>query len=307
MSGPPQTSNGVLMVRPASFGFNPETAASNAFARAVSDPQVLGRAAAEFDAVAEALARAGVEVIVLEDTTSPVKPDAAFPNNWVSFHADGTMAIYPMAAATRRFERRVDDVRSLLAERGFQISRLIDLSPSEELGRYLEGTGSLILDRPSRRAFAALGPRTDRDLLDEFDAQLDYSTYTFDAFDGQDRPIYHTNVMLSLGGRFAVVCLDVVPADQRIGLLEELSALRDEVIIVDAAQMNGFACNILELEGSGGPAIAMSQSAFEAFNAGQRRRLERYAALVPTSIPTIEAVGGGSVRCMIADIHLPRA
>lgn len=294
------------MVRPASFGFNPETATSNAFARAVTDPAILNRAAVEFDGVAEALTVAGVEVIVLEDTTSPVKPDAAFPNNWVSFHADGTMAIYPMAAPTRRFERRVEDVRALLTDHGFDIARLIDLSPNEELGRYLEGTGSLILDRPARRAFAAVGPRTDRELLDEFDKQIGYSTYAFDAFDGEERPIYHTNVMLSLGSRFAVVCLDVVPPDQRIGLLEQLSAVRDDVIIVDAGQMNRFACNILELRGSGGPVIAMSQSAFEAFNGEQRRRLERCGQLVASSIPTIEAVGGGSVRCMIADIHLPR-
>jgi hypothetical protein len=302
----PQTAASVLMVRPASFGFNAETAASNAFARQPIDAvgaQVLG----EFETVAARLSDAGVEVLILPDQPAPAKPDAIFPNNWVSFHADGTLVTYPMAADSRRRERQPERLRDLLDAAGFEVRRTIDLTTHELGGRFLEGTGSLILDRPARRAFASVGPRTDRAVIAEFDAALGYSTFCFDAADPAGRAIYHTNVLMSLGSRFAILCLDAVPADQQSGLVEAIAAGGRALIEVDFGQLQSFACNIIELNSVGGPVIALSTGALASLRPDQRRALESYAQLIDADIPTIEAVGGGGVRCMIADIHLPRA
>jgi hypothetical protein len=212
-----------------------------------------------------------------------------------------------MAAATRRLERRPDDLLKLLAGRGFEVGRVIDLSGHEQSGRFLEGTGSLVLDRPRRRAFAAIGPRTDREALAEFEQKLGYSTFTFDAADRSGKPIYHTNVMLSVGTRFAVLCLETVPEKQREQLASEIEATGRAPILVDYAQMRQFACNVIELRSGGGkPVIAMSATARASFRPDQLRRLEGFASLVDVAIPTIEAVGGGSLRCMTADINLPR-
>lgn len=305
MSEEPQTASAVLLVRPSAFGFNAETAATNAFAAAGAAD--VGRAArAEFDRLAERLAAAGVEVVVLGDI--PETPDAVFPNNWVSFHADGTLVTYPMAAPTRRLERRVEPLRAVLAEGGFAVREHIDLSAHEREGRYLEGTGSLILDRPGRRAFASLGPRTHQEVLDDFAERLGYSTFIFDAQDRRGQPIYHTNVVLSLGTRFAILGSDAVPAEQRGRLIEGLEAGGRTVVEVDYEQLKSFACNLIELKSrSGSPLIALSAAARRSFRPDQLRSLERFGELVEASIPTIEAVGGGSVRCMIADVHLPRS
>ncbi len=302
-----QSSDAVLMVRPAAFGFNPETAATNVFAAAVAD-ECAQAALAEFDSAAERLASAGVQVVVLDDSPEPAKPDAAFPNNWVSFHGDGTLVLYPMAAATRRLERRVDALVELLSERGFETTEVIDLSSHERSGRFLEGTGSLVLDRPNRRAYAALGPRTDADATAEFEQRVGYSTFFFDAADRSGRPIYHSNVLLSLGTRFAILCPDVVPPGQRQALLDDLQAGGRTIIPVDYGQLRGFACNMIELRSSAGePLVALSASAKASLRADQLATLERLGGqLVEVAIPTIEAVGGGSLRCMIADIHLPR-
>ncbi len=301
-----QSSDAVLMVRPAAFGFNPETAATNVFAAAVAD-ECAHAALEEFDRAAARLASAGVEVVVLEDSPEPAKPDAAFPNNWVSFHGDGTMAIYPMAAPTRRLERRVDDLVDLLTARGFEVRDIINLSGHEQSGRFLEGTGSLVLDRPNRRAYAALGPRTDAEALAEFGQRLGYSTLVFDAADRSGRPIYHSNVLLSLGTRFAILCADIIPPGHRQALLDDIEATGRTIIQVDYEQLRGFACNMIELRSSAGEAlVALSAAAKASLRADQIATLERLGGpLVEVAIPTIEAVGGGSLRCMIADIHLP--
>ena len=291
------------MVRPASFGFNPETAASNAFAAAADCGDVLR----EFDLAVEQLGKAGLEIIVLDDQPDPATPDAIFPNNWVSFHADGTMVLYPMESPSRQAEREPERVRQLLESRGFEVRQVVDLSLLEQDGRFLEGTGSLILDRPARRGFASLSPRTHPEAIARFDERLGYSTFTFGAHDRSGRPIYHTNVLMSLGTSFAVLCLDAVADTDRAALVEEIAAGGRRLIEVDYEQMTHFACNIIELENSsGGPVIAISAAAVRSLRADQRQVLESFGELVPVEIPTIEQVGGGSIRCMIADIHLPR-
>jgi hypothetical protein len=307
MEGEHQSADAVLLVRPAAFGFHAEAAASNAFAVHSADAGVRAHAIRESDRLARRLDEAGVEVLVLDDRPDPGKPDAVFPNNWVTFHADGTMALFPMATERRRLERDTIAVSQLLAEHGFAIGRTIDLSPHERQGRFLEGTGSLILDRPRRRAFASRSARTHTEVVAAFDEALGYETHLFDAFDHAGRPIYHTNVLLSLGTGWAILCAEAVAEPDRNALK---SAIRDSgrtLVEVGFEQMRGFACNILELRSrAGDPVIALSQSALQALPPDQRRALEGFATLADVRVPTIEAVGGGSVRCMIAEIHLPR-
>jgi hypothetical protein len=302
-----QSASAVLLVRPAAFGFNPEAARSNVFAHASADSDIEAKALAEFDLLAARLSDAGVGVLVLDDTPGPPKPDAVFPNNWVSFHTDGTMVLYPMATAPRRLERRADAVRALVERSGFSVSRVVDLSGHEAAGQFLEGTGSLVLDRPRRRAFANLSPRTDANVIEDFDRQLGYSTFVFDARDPGGRPIYHTNVLLSLGSRFAVLCLEAVAPEHRDSLVAEIEESGRTIVEMSFAQLRRFGCNLLELQGTSGPVIALSQKALSNLRPEQVGALESFGELMAVDIPTIEAVGGGSVRCMIAEVYLPRA
>lgn len=305
MSEDAQTSGTVLMVRPKRFGFHAEAARSNVFA---SDSNAdLDAAVREFDGVVDALTKAGVEVLVLDDSADPAKPDAVFPNNWVTFHADGTMVLYPMANEARRLERNPEALTRLLQSEGFEIRQVIDLSFHERHGHFLEGTGSLVLDRVRRRAFANLSPRTDAAVIADFDDRLDYSTLIFDARDRSGRPIYHTNVALSFGARFAMLCTEAIASDFRELLIGEIEADGRTLIEVEYEQMRQFACNLIELRGRDGPVIALSSAALRSYRPDQRRVLEGFGELVEADIPTIEAVGGGSVRCMITDIHLPRS
>ena len=307
MSNDAQTSDAVLLVRPAAFGFHAEAAATNAFAISASGAEIAAQAVAEFDLLASRLDGAGIEVLALEDEPEPARPDAVFPNNWVSFHADGTMVLYPMATEARRLERNVEALEQLLASSGFDLRATVDLSFHERHGRYLEGTGSLVLDRRGRRAYASLGPRTDPHVIADFDDRLDYSTLLFEAHDRSGRPIYHTNVLLSLGIEFAMLCAETAPADYRDVLVGELEASGRTLIEADYEQMRSFACNLLELRSqAGAPVIALSSAALASLRPDQIRQLESFGELIPVPIPTIEAVGGGSVRCMIAEIHLPR-
>jgi hypothetical protein len=296
------------MVRPAAFGSNPETADSNRFQRAGAGAGDVAAAVREFDGLAGRLASAGVEVVVAEDSPAPPKPDACFPNNWVSFHADGTVVLYPMMAPSRRAERR-DAPLGQLARAGFRAGRRIDLSPLEARGEFLEGTGSLVLDRPNRIAYACRSPRTTAAALAEFSAALGYRVAAFDAQGPDGRPAYHTNVLMAIGEGFALVCADAIgDAAQRAALLAELGGAGREVVEIDAAEMNGFAGNLLALRARGGePLIAGSDAAWSALAPAKRRRLERHGAIVAAPIPTIERLGGGSVRCMLAEVFLPRA
>ncbi|MFL6773847.1 MAG: arginine deiminase-related protein [Sphingomicrobium sp.] len=308
MTGEAQSSDAVLLVRPAAFGFHAEAAESNLFAGASNDPEVAARAMREFEGLRQRLGDAGVEVLILDDSPEPAKPDAIFPNNWVSFHSDGTAVLYPMATAARRLERNPEGLAELLASSGFEIRRLIDFSSHEQDGRFLEGTGSLVLDRPRRRAYASLSPRTDPSIIGQFDERLGYSTLVFDARDRSGRAIYHTNVLLSLGTRFAALCVEAVAPEYRDSLVADIEASGRTLVEVDYDQLRSFACNLIELRSaSGEPLIALSSAALRSLRAEQVRALEKAGgALVDAPIPTIEAVGGGSVRCMIADVHLPR-
>jgi hypothetical protein len=305
----PQSAAAVLMVRPARFGFNLETAPSNAFQQApeYSEQATLQTLALrEFDTAAERLARAGVLVIVAEDTAEPAKPDAIFPNNWVSFHRDGTVVLYPMLAPNRRLERREEVVREVIRAGKFRVSRTLDLSHREGAGQYLEGTGSLVLDRRDHVAYANLSSRTDLDVLGEFAQLLDYELVAFEAADGAGRPIYHTNVMMAVGTGFAVICGESIASPQRRdGVYARLRASGREIIEISPAQMRAFAGNILELAPGGAGVIAMSTGAWGSLDAAQRRALERHGSVLALDIPAIERHGGGGVRCMLAEVHLP--
>jgi hypothetical protein len=308
----PQSAGTVLMVRPARFAFNPQTAASNAFQSSSSPGQSGDSAAAqsaqrEFDDLAGRLVNAGVVVIAAEDTPSPVKPDAVFPNNWVSFHRDGTVVLYPMLAANRRWERREELIQQVAREGSFRITRTVDLSYREDQGKFLEGTGSLVLDRARRAAYAAISPRTDLDVLGEFAQQLDYDLVTFEAFDPAGKPVYHTNVLMAVGTRFAVLCGDAIrDRGHRDAVTEKLRATGHEVLDISMGQMTRFAGNILELAPPSGTVIAMSTAAWGSFEPMQRRFIERHGSVVAADIPVIEGLGGGGVRCMLAEIHLPK-
>jgi hypothetical protein len=305
-----QSTCDVVMIRPANFGSNPETLASNRFQStpqgvAASEIQQLARA--EFDALATALANAGVNVHVFEDTPSPIKPDAVFPNNWFSTHADGTVVLYPMLAPNRRLERRLDIVAALHSQHGFHVHGTIDLTHRELDAKYLEGTGSLVLDRINRIAYACLSPRTDLDVLGEFGQRLDYEIAAFDAFDRNGAPIYHTNVLMAVGTRWAAVCTSAIEEGRRAAIVSLLSSTGHDVVELTFEQMHSFAGNMLELRTrDGAQVIAMSQTAFDSLSADQRDRLAACGSIVRVPIPTIERLGGGSVRCMIAEVHLPR-
>ena len=306
----PQSAGAVLMVRPACFGFNPQTADSNAFQRSPGQsPQIdqAGVALAEFDAVVDTLRRAGVEVIVASDTQQPVKPDAIFPNNWVSFHRDGTVALYPMMAQNRRCERREELLEQVVREGGFHAVRTVDLTHREADGKFLEGTGSMVLDRANRIAYASPSPRTDLDVLGDFAQQLDYELVTFQAVDASLQPVYHTNVLMALGTRFAVLCGEsIANAAHRAAVFSKLRSSGREVIDISFEQMSSFAGNVLELAPPGACVIALSSTAWRSLDAGQRRVLESYGTVAPVAIPHIERFGGGGVRCMLAEIHLPK-
>jgi hypothetical protein len=299
------------MVRPAAFGANPQTAASNRFQAQgdVSlDARTLGDVDRELSLLVSALEGHGVEVCLVDDTPQPVKPDAIFPNNWVSFHSDGTAVLYPMLATNRRTERRLDILEHLARQRGFRITRTVDLSKHERDGVYLEGTGSLVLDRVHRNAFACLSPRTHVEALGDFAQQLDYEVVGFEASDAAGTPIYHTNVLMCVGSAFAVVCAEAIDdATRRAAVLRILESTGHEIVAISRRQMSAFAGNMLELRGTGGqPLIAMSASARDSLDAAQVERLSAHGRLVAVAIPTIERFGGGSVRCMLAEIHLPR-
>ncbi len=308
----PQCAGAVLLVRPASFGFNGQTAASNAFQHdppGDAPPAALADAALrEFEAVGELLTRAGVQVVVAQDTAQPIKPDAVFPNNWVSFHRDGTVVLYPLLAANRRPERRDDIVRLAAREAHFVVKHRVDLSGREGQARYLEGTGSLVLDRASRIAYACLSPRTDRQVLEEFAQALRYETVIFQALDVAGRAIYHTNVMMAVGERFAVLCTQAIAsADERAAVLARLQTTGHEVLDISPAQMHCFAGNLLQLRGDAGAVVALSNTAWDSLDAGQRRRLERHGHLALADIPHIERFGGGGVRCMLAELPAAQA
>jgi hypothetical protein len=305
-----QAADAVLMVRPANFGWNPQTQASNLFQR--DEPGLAGaaneRACAEFDALALQLRAAGIGVSVAADLPTPVCPDAIFPNNWVSLHADGTVVLYPMLARNRRLERRLDLVAALAAGSGRRICRLLDLTQHELHGRFLEGTGSIVFDHARRIAYACLSPRTHPEPLADLCDELGYEPCTFVAADSAGVAIYHTNVMLAIGSRCCVVAASAIDARDRERVLSSLAAAGRHVEIIDARQMAGFAGNVLELRAAdAGSVLALSATAHASFGPAAIERLaSTFSRIVVAPIPTIETLGGGSVRCMLAEVFLPR-
>jgi hypothetical protein len=305
-----QLASAVMMVRPARFESNPNTLESNKFqGRTEATPEMQQAAALqEFDGIADELERHGIDVIRIDDTEDPHTPDAIFPNNWVSFHADGTVVLYPMLASNRRTERRRDIIDDLSATYGYQVSRIIDLSGHEEDNQFLEGTGSLVLDRAHRIAYACLSPRTHLDPLGDFAQQLDYAVVAFDAVDRDGAAIYHTNVMMNIGAKLAVICdVAITREDQRSAVLQQLEQTGHEVVSISMAQMEAFAGNMLELRARNGePILAMSEQAYQSLTTAQLATIGRHAKIISAPIGAIEASAGGSVRCMLAEIHLPR-
>jgi len=294
------------MIRPVNFGFNEETADSNAFQNKDKNQQaVQDKALAEFNGFVEALRANGVDVTVVDDNPQPYTPDSIFPNNWVSFHADGNIFLYPMQAENRRLERREDIIN--LLEDNFKVHHIVDLSRYEEQNKFLEGTGSMVLDRENKIAYACLSPRTDKDVLYVFCEQSGYSAICFDAVDENGKAIYHTNVLMCVGSKFAVICLDsIANPHERIVVSEALRSTQKEIIDISFEQMNHFAGNMLEVKSKNGDTlVVMSESAYNALNNDQISTLKKYGKLVYADIQTIENNGGGSARCMMAEVHLP--
>jgi len=303
-----QLASAVLMIRPARFESNPHTAESNKFqGKNLSSPEQQQRDA-EKEFLRKVLESNGIQVIQIDDTDEPHTPDSIFPNNWVSFHADGTVVLYPMEAPNRRTERRADIIDALSGEHGFQIREILDLSTHEDQGQYLEGTGSLVLDRVNRVAYACLSSRTHLDTLGDFAQRMDYKVVAFDAVDSDGAPIYHTNVLMNVGEELAVICDEAIPRqDQRKAVMQSLSDSGHDVVSLSFEQMEAFAGNMLELRsGSGERLVAMSEQARRSLNESQLERIESSAKIISAAIDNIESSAGGSVRCMLAEIHLPR-
>lgn len=298
-----------MMIRPVRFESNPLTAASNRFQGKIDSAPAEQQAAAarEFDALVAELRHAGVEVIVIDDTPDPHTPDAIFPNNWISMHADGRVVLYPMEAENRRTERRMDIVDYLGSESGRQITELVDLRAHEDSGHYLEGTGSMVLDRVNRVAYACISTRTHLDPLGDFAQRMGYDVVAFDAVDSTGVPIYHTNVLMSIGERLAVICAEaILRDDQRDAVLARLRETGHEVVTLSYAQLDAFAGNMLELRNNSGERVlAMSQQAYDSLDKEQHAALAANGRVISAAINNIESSAGGSVRCMLAEVHLP--
>jgi len=301
----------VLMIRPAAFETNPQTAASNRFQGnlQVSAGQQHAAAVQEFDCLVDALREAGIEVIVVEDTAKPHTPDAIFPNNWISMHADGRVVLYPMEAPNRRAERRTDIIDLLVNAYGRKVTEVIDLSPHEDSGHFLEGTGSMVLDRANHIAYACLSTRTHLEPLADFAQRMDYDVVAFDAVDRGGVPIYHTNVLMNVGATIAVICDEAIVNDaKRDAVLARLESTGHEVLSLTYPQLGAFAGNMLELVNAAGErVIAMSRQAYDALDDAQTKRLRENGHIVSVPIDVIERSAGGSVRCMLAEVHLPKS
>jgi hypothetical protein len=300
-----QTTNHILMVRPANFGFNEQTAESNAFQTndtSKSDAQIKAEAIAEFDAFVAQLRGVGVNVIVAEDSASPITPDAIFPNNWVSFHADGTVITYPMYAPVRRLERQ-ESILELVGNQ-FVTSKRVHLEIAEAENLFLEGTGSMIFDRPNKIVYACLSPRTDDTILDRFCEVTGYEKVVFTSTDADGKEIYHTNVMMALGEDFCVICLDTIQNEaERKAVVAVLEKKNKFIIDINLAQMLKFAGNMLQVRNDKGELyLVMSQQSFDALSESQIAEIQSRTHILSVPIKTIETYGGGSVRCMMAEI-----
>ena len=300
-----QTTNHILMIRPVDFKFNTQTAGNNKFQEATLQDNVQQQALAEFDGFVAMLRSNGVDVTVIDDTLQPETPDSIFPNNWVSFHEDGSVYLYPMFSENRRLERR-KDIIDTIGEK-FQLNHVSDLSFFEQQVLFLEGTGSMVLDRQNKIAYACLSVRTDEEVLNNFCMLTGYTPVAFQAVDESRFPIYHTNVMMCIGDKFAVVCFDSIPnLAEKEKVKQSLSSTGKELVDITFDQMNHFAGNMLQVKGKDGQSLlVMSEQAYLSLNPEQLTTLNQYAKIVHAPLYTIEKNGGGSARCMLAEVHLP--
>lgn len=308
-----QTTNTIVMIRPVAFRMNEQTAVNNYYQKVLDNllpATVNAKAQEEFDAYVEKLREIGVNVIVVDDTVNPDTPDSIFPNNWISFHENGDVVLYPMFAENRRLERR-EDILDLLEEKGFVINDIMDYTSAEEDNIFLEGTGSIILDRANEIAYCALSPRADEELFIEFCEDFEYTPIIFEAFqnvDGERRHIYHTNVMMCIAETFAVICADCIDdKTERKMVLEALKKSGKEVIFITEDQVNNFAGNMLQVRGTNDERfLVMSNAAYQSLTKDQIAKIEKHCKIVYASLDIIEACGGGGARCMMAEVFLPK-
>ena len=309
-----QTTNSILMIRPVAFRMNEQTAVNNYYQKVLdglSPATVNAKAQEEFDTFVNKLRMVGIDVTVVDDAVNPDTPDSIFPNNWISFHHNGDVALYPMFAENRRLERR-EEILDILEDKGFVVQDIMDYSSAEDDGFFLEGTGSIVLDRENDKAYCALSPRADEELFIEFCEDFEYTPVIFEAFqtvNGERKLIYHTNVMMCIGDTFAVICADCIDdKKERKLVLDSLKGDGKEIILITEDQMNNFAGNMLELQGADERRyLIMSASAHKSLTKKQIAQLEEHITILSSSLDTIEACGGGSARCMMAEIFLPRA
>lgn len=306
-----QTTGSIVMVRPANFGFNPDTAKNNFYQQqdGRTSEEIRRLSQLEFDQFVALLQDQGVQVVQVEDTVQPIKPDAVFPNNWFSTHTDGRVILYPMFSPSRRLERRKEVIETLM-EKGFQVNEIIDLSFFEEDEQYLEGTGSMVMDHDSRVIYACLSERTHSVPLAYLSKLIGYELIAFEAMQavgGTMSPIYHTNVMMHVGSDLAVVCLEsILNTSDRLKVQHRLTDAGKKVIPISAKQKFHFAGNMLELTNAGDEKFTvMSQTAYESLQVGQIQQIEKFTTIISPQIPTIEKLGGGSARCMMAELFLP--
>ena len=308
-----QTTNTILMIRPVNFRMNEQTAINNYFQEDldIKNAEINTKAQAEFDAFVEKLRAVGVTVIVENDDELTDTPDSIFPNNWVSFHENGDVAIYPMFAENRRKERR-DEVFVRLENEGFNIKNIVDYTEAEKEGVFLEGTGSLLLDRINYKAYCALSARADEELIIEFCEDFEYTPVIFTAnqtVDGERLPIYHTNVMMCLAEKFAIICLDSIDdKKERKNIVKNLKQDGKRIIEITESQMHQFAGNMLQVQGHLNQRyLIMSQAAHDSLTPNQVSQIEKFCPIISSSLETIETCGGGSARCMMAEVFLPKA
>jgi hypothetical protein len=309
-----QTTNAILMIRPVAFRMNEQTAVNNYYQKVIdglSTENVNAKAQVEFDAFVQKLRLVGVDVTVVDDTLTPNTPDSIFPNNWISFHENGDVVLYPMFAENRRAERR-EDVLDLLEAKGFLVNDIMDYTAAEDDNIFLEGTGSLLLDRQNGKAYCALSPRADEELLIEFCEDFEYTPVIFEAFQtvaGDRKLIYHTNVMMCIGATFAVICADCIDdKKERKMVLDSLRSDEKDIILISEDQVNNFAGNMLEVKGADGKRyLVMSTAAYKALTKKQIAQIEQHVTILHSSLDTIEACGGGSARCMMAEVFLPKS
>ena len=300
-----QTTSHILMIRPVNFLFNRQTAINNAFQIATDGNDVQQKALKEFDSFVEKLQAKKIDVTVINDTPEPHTPDSIFPNNWISFHNDGSVVLYPMFAENRRLERKPNIIEQIQSK--FAVSNKIDLSKYEEQKKFLEGTGSIVLDRDKRIAYACISPRTDERVFREFCRIMNYEPVLFHAVDKNVFAIYHTNVMMCVADSYVVICLDCIPDKTELTTVKEtINRSGKELIDISVDQMNHFAGNMLQVNNEEGKKyLVMSTQAYDALTSEQISKLENYNEIIHSSLNTIEKNGGGSARCMMAEVHLP--